>query len=61
MTIKIIERGPLERKSYKTRCVRCRTKFRFDRSDARLVNDQRDGDALVVPCPVCSADVWTAQ
>lgn len=59
--IKIIERGiKPDDKEYRTSCSRCKTVFEFVRSEAEYVSDQRDGDALVIECPVCKERVWRA-
>jgi len=34
--------------------------FVFEASEAKYVNDQRDGDAYVVQCPECEASLWVA-
>jgi len=47
-------------KSYEAKCRECETTFRFKRSEAGYVSDQRDGDALVIACPLCNARVWQA-
>lgn len=57
--VEIITRGrkPGEAR-YEATCRECRTVFRFARSEARYVSDQRDGDAVAINCPVCSQQVW---
>lgn len=50
----IIRHGELpEEKSYETTCRHCNTIFVFERHEARLVRDQRDGDFLKIACPLC--------
>ena len=57
MAIQIIQRGVLpEAIRYKTKCRHCNTIFSFLKSDARLTDDQRDGDFYTIKCPVCSKD-----
>ena len=59
--MKIIERGiKPDDMTQQARCTRCRTLVEFQRSEARFVSDQRDGDAMVVKCPVCGHEIWTA-
>lgn len=59
MAITIVERGtPNADKLYTPRCRHCSTVFSFNRSDARFVDDQRDGPALAIGCPVCSEEIW---
>lgn len=59
--VEIIERGTVPSdKEYDIRCKRCKTLFKFRRSEAEYVADQRDGDALVIECPLCSERVWRA-
>jgi len=59
--LEIIKRGVSPgAKQYEGRCQPCGTTVRFLRDDARFVADQRDGDALIVKCPVCGEDIWTA-
>ena len=57
MAIQIIQRGVLPAAvRYKTECRHCNTIFSFLKSDARLTDDQRDGDFYTIKCPVCSKD-----
>ena len=57
MAIQIIQRGVLPAAiRYKTKCRHCNTIFSFLKSDARLTDDQRDGDFYTIKCPVCSKD-----
>ena len=39
-------------------CNHCKTEFDFSAADARVVHDARDGDAFVLPCPVCRRECW---
>lgn len=51
--IKILERGELPHlRVYKTQCSNCKTRFEFTRGDASVSRDPRDGDLLVVKCPL---------
>jgi len=57
--MKIIERGiKPDDVVHEARCTRCRTLVEFERREARFVSD-RDGDSLVVTCPVCEQEIWT--
>ena len=57
MAIQIIQRGVLPAAiRYKTKCRHCNTIFSFLKSDARLIDDQRDGNFYTLECPVCSKD-----
>jgi hypothetical protein len=59
--VEIIIKGSLpDDNEYTTDCTHCQTKFRFKRFEAAFVADQRDGNALVIPCPLCHRDVWAA-
>lgn len=52
--MKIIQRGVLPKdKVYRTTCVNCKTIFEFSDYEATKMFDQRDGDYLIVVCPVC--------
>lgn len=42
----------------KATCRECGTVFTFARHEAEYVSDQRDGDALKIPCPLCSTPHW---
>jgi len=56
--MEIIRRGSLpEDKQYKSTCNNCDTLFSFTRGEARHIDDQRDGDYLVINCPVCHQPV----
>ena len=58
MSIEIIHRGELPGdKQRQATCQCCQTVFSFAESDARRVFDQRDGDYLTLPCPVCEQPV----
>ncbi len=58
--VEILERGqvPADR-VYVAQCPTCGSRLRFKMSEARYSTDQRDGDAVVVTCPVCTGQVWT--
>lgn len=58
MTVTIIKPGVKhEDRLYHASCRRCQCEFTFNRSDAMLVSDQRDGDYLRLPCPACTTVV----
>lgn len=61
MAIEVISRGHLpENDQFDASCHKCKSVLRFLRSDAKLTSDQRDGDFLTVPCPVCGTSVHVA-
>jgi len=56
--MKIIRHGQKpEEKTYEVTCAHCRTVFEFTQGEAKYRSDQRDGDYLEIPCPVCSKTV----
>lgn len=58
--MEILKRGtPPDDREYKGTCHTCDTVVLFKRSEARLVDDQRDGSFLVVKCPICARDITT--
>jgi len=59
VAIEVLTRGiaPLD-VTYEVWCQCCRSHLRFKRQDATPSSDQRDGDALKITCPVCTATVW---
>jgi len=59
MTVKIITHGSLpEEVTYDHHCTYCRTHFEFQRKDARLSSDQRDGNLMIIACPMCKRDCY---
>lgn len=59
--MKVLKKGALpETKVYQVECNHCGTVVEFQRGEARYSVDQRDGDALVVDCPTCQRQIWTA-
>lgn len=42
-------------------CGGCRSLLRFRPSEARREFDARDGNALVIGCPVCGKDIWLSE
>lgn len=59
--VEIIREGSLPGdREHTTDCRNCQTKFRFKRSEAKFTPDQRDGDALVIDCPLCGQSAWVA-
>lgn len=58
--IKIIKKGHVNPKPYKTTCNTCKTVFTCLKDDGRYVPDSRDGDAIVVKCPGCNEEIWIA-
>lgn len=58
MAVKIIVRGDDKAaRPIRTTCRECKTVFEFLKTDARYVNDQRDGDFYHISCPVCGHGV----
>lgn len=56
--MKIIHLGKRpEDKIYRAGCVRCETVVEFQATEAVYRHDQRDGDFLQVPCPVCGSTI----
>ena len=54
MAIRVTKHGALpDHDVFAGTCYRCKTEVEFERVDARLTSDQRDGDYLSVDCPVC--------
>lgn len=59
--MRIIVQGKLpEEQVYDTTCRNCNTQFEFARKEARFQPDQRDGDCLVIPCPLCKKELYVA-
>jgi phage FluMu protein Com len=51
---KILRQGKLpEKELFEISCDNCKTLFQFERQEAKLVPDQRDGDFLEIDCPFC--------
>lgn len=52
--MRIIRPGKEPRnKEYRTTCGNCDCHFEFVASEAKEVQDQRDGDYLEIACPTC--------
>ena len=59
MAINIIERGEKpECKRYECRCLHCRTRFSFLRSDAEYWSSVRNEEGSKISCPVCAMTCW---
>lgn len=59
--MKILERGTKPtNKVYTVRCTHCRTKFEFARHEGKVIYDQREGDFIMIACPVCWSQVTTS-
>jgi RNase P subunit RPR2 len=57
--MKILIRGKLpEERRWRATCKYCETQFACLQSEGRLTSDGRDGDTLVVECPVCQRDCY---
>ncbi len=39
-------------------CSKCKTKVRFNRSEAKQSNDQKGGFLIYVQCPVCNYAIY---
>ena len=59
--MKIIRSGKNRKKKSHTVDCRCGCKFSFTADDAKLIYDQRDGDAYKVGCPECKTEHWVAR
>lgn len=60
MAITIISRGTLpSEKVYTTTCRSCNSVLEFKASDGRQFDNQIDGPAIEITCPVCNRRVWT--
>lgn len=57
----IIKQGqiPTERK-YQTTCGICKTEFRFAQKEGKIHYGQRDGDCIMINCPLCKKDIYVA-
>lgn len=56
----ILKKGTLPQdKRYRATCRTCKTEVEFAQIEAERRHDMRDGDALVVKCPVCNGEIWT--
>jgi endogenous inhibitor of DNA gyrase (YacG/DUF329 family) len=52
--MKIIKHGIIpENRVYRVSCPNCATEFEFEQHEAKMTHEQRDGDFLTIPCPVC--------
>lgn len=62
MTITVVTKGNKrpEDRIYRNTCNHCGSLLQFKASDGNFIVDQRDGDAIVIKCPECKSDVWTA-
>lgn len=59
--MKVIRKGRLaEDEKYQAECNSCGTVIEFKRKEARFSSGQRDSDALVIGCPTCKKEIWTA-
>lgn len=56
--MEIIRRGKFPADiPHEAKCIHCGTLVRFLQREAKYNFDQRDGDYLSVPCPVCPATI----
>lgn len=59
--VEIIKQGQLPGDKIKRcTCRTCSTEFVFKVSEAKYNSDQRDGDFLSIPCPLCRNACITA-
>lgn len=57
----IIKHGkPPNKRPIRIECRECDTIFEFTRDEARFEPDFRDGNSLVINCPICSHTIWHA-
>lgn len=57
--VEIISLGSLPgERQHTTECRHCGTKFRFKQSEARSSLDKRDGNVLIIDCPLCLTAAW---
>lgn len=56
--MEILRRGSTAADAYHTvTCAHCSSLLRFQRKEAKLVEDQRDGDYYEIRCPVCGEPI----
>lgn len=59
--MEIIFRGQEPHKKVHTgTCTNCKTRVRYEEWEGTIVYDQRDGDYIKVPCPVCGRVICTS-
>ena len=53
--MRIIKRGrdPSAGEIHRSKCLWCKTEFEWETSEARIVQDPRDGNYYEIACPVC--------
>jgi len=59
--MEIISKGSLPSEAvYRTACPKCKTEFRFKKSETRPSPDQRDAGQFYIECPLagCGRTVW---
>lgn len=57
--MQIISKGRLPTDvKYTMKCRKCETVTMFEYSEGRIVDDHRDGDAIVFECPTCQNEMW---
>lgn len=55
MAVVILERREPSVPTATFSCDGCKSKLRAEEGDGKVVSDPRDGDYVVICCPVCSA------
>ena len=53
-------RSPPKRPPMQVECIRCKALLEVEEKDCTFRFDQREGDALVCPCPCCKEQIWIA-
>jgi predicted nucleic acid-binding Zn-ribbon protein len=56
--MKVLVSGKNGKPKTRTELCSCGCMFVFEASEAKYVNDPRDGDAYVVQCPECDASLY---
>lgn len=57
--MEILFRGtPPEELLYEGTCGKCNTRVRFQKREAKAVGDCRNGEMLLVSCPVCAHPIY---
>ena len=56
--MKILVSGKNDKPKTRTEVCSCGCMFVFEASEAKYVNDSRDGDAYVIQCPECEESLW---
>lgn len=58
--MKVIKQGQIPGEIiHRATCNHCKTEVEFKRKEGRISYDQRDGDSIMVVCPLCRNDIYT--